>query len=46
MRQHITRARRAVAGSLRAAAARLDPPTQPCGEWDNERGVLVIKVPR
>lgn len=39
------RLRKAMAARLRRIATRLDPPTQPYGEWDARTGQLVIKVP-
>lgn len=41
----VQRLRRSLGESLRSLAARLDPPTQPYGEWDARQGCLVIKIP-
>jgi hypothetical protein len=38
-----TRAR--TAGALIRIARRLDPPRAPYGEWDHDKGALVIKIP-
>lgn len=37
--------KRAAGRRLRRIAVRLDPPTDPYGEWDQARQQLVIKVP-
>ena len=41
----IVKVRKHLAARLRLIAARLDPPTEPYGEWDKAKGCLVVRIP-
>lgn len=45
MKAMIQRIRKATAVRLRRTAMRIDPPTEPYGEWDAKTGQLVVKIP-
>lgn len=45
IKQRLREGRRRLARHLRRTAARLDPPTDPYGEWDARSGQLIIKMP-